>query len=94
MLIVQFETAFENVYRLNENVLHRIEIVVHSNETEIRPYEKKFFIEKKLSHNEIVFQSFEFVLKAKCRIPTNEMRTPEEEDREINQERNQETSQI
>ena len=35
-LKLKFETVIENEIRLNENVLHEIEIVVHSNETEVR----------------------------------------------------------
>ena len=35
-LKLKFETVIENEIRFNENVLHEIEIIVHSNETEVR----------------------------------------------------------
>ena len=63
MLKLEFETVIENEIRLNENVLHENEIVVHSNETEVRWYENVFHKNEKNSHmNEVGFQPYEIVL--------------------------------
>ena len=47
MLDVYFETVFENVIRLNENVLHGKEIAVHLNQIEVRRNENVFHETKK-----------------------------------------------
>ena len=64
MLNVQFELGFENGIRLKENVVYGNEVVVHSNEAEIRRYENVFHkSEKNSCMNEIEFHSYEVVLK-------------------------------